>query len=142
MPVRGRGIDLDTMTLASAVASSPVSITATSSATGQTCLTTGAFTVENAGSFLVEVYAPFLTIGTTNLDVELWDSTTFLQSLSGHMAATINRPGATMITKQTLAAGGHTLIVKAFVDGGTGTFGAGAGTTGVAPNAQLLVSPA
>src|SRR5438445_13537241 len=95
MTVRARGIDLDTIYNARATIAAEVSVTATTSATGNTCLTTGAFTVENAGTYLVTVYTPYLTIGTTNLDVELWDGTTFLSSLSGHMAASVARPGST-----------------------------------------------
>ena len=142
MPVRGRGIDLDTMYNARVAATSDVSVTATSSATGNTCITTGAFTIDNGGTYLIEVFVPYLTIGTTNLDVELWDGATFLTSMSGHMAASIPRPGGTMTTFQTLASGGHNLSVKAFVDAGTGHFGANNGATGNAPNAWLTVSPA
>lgn len=142
MPVRQRGIDLDTNYNARVAITSEVSITATSSATGNTCISSGAFTLENGGTYLIEVFTPYLTIGTTNLDVELWDGATFLTSLSGHMAASVARPGATMTTFQSLAAGGHTITVKAFVDGGTGKFGANNGATGNAPNAQLTISPA
>lgn len=142
MPVRARGIDLDTFDLASATIAAEVSITATSSATGNTCITTGAFNVENPGSFYVEVYAPYLTIGTTNLDVELWDGSTFVSSMSGHMAASVARPGATFSVKTALAAGAHNLTVKAFVDAATGKFGANNGATGNAPNAWLRVRPA
>src|ERR1700745_2696431 len=120
MPVRNRGIDLDTMYNARATISADVSITHTSSATGDTCITTGSFNVENGGLYFVEVFVPYLTIGTTNLDVELWDGATLLTSLSGHMAATIPRPGTQMATFQTLTTGAHTLTVKAFVDAGTG----------------------
>lgn len=119
-----------------------VAITATTSATGNTCITTGAISIGNGGDYLIEVSAPYLTIGTTNLDVELWDGATLLTSLSGHLAASVARPGVFMRTFQALAVGGHNLTVKAFVDAGTGKFGAGAGTTGLAPNAWLTVSPA
>lgn len=118
------------------------SITATTSGTANTCISSGAFSITNEGTYLVEVYTPYLTIGTTNLDVELRDGTTLLQSLSGHMAASVALPGCTLTTFVYLAAGAHSLVVKAFVDAGTGKFGAGAGTTGVAPNAYLTVSPA
>ena len=147
MPVRARGIDLDTMALASVALTAEASITATGSATGDTCITTGKFTVENGGSFKVEVFTPYITKGTTNIDVELFDGATaatgtFLTSLSGHMAASVARPGAVMIAVVNLVAGTHTLTVTAFVDGGTGKFGAGDGATGDAPNARLRVTPA
>ena len=139
MPVELSGRNIDTLDFASAQIAADVSITATSSATGNTCITTGAFTIENAGTYYVEVYAPYLTIGTTNLDVELWDGSTLVSSMSGHMAASIPRPGATFGVRTSLAQGGHNLTVKAFVDAGTGHFGAGSGATGNAPNAYLRV---
>ena len=142
MPVRQRGIDQDTNYNARVTIAADVSVTATTSATGNTCITTGAFSIVNEGTYLVEVYVPYLTIGTTAIDVELWDGATFLTSLTGHMTATVPRPGATMQTFQTLTAGGHNLAVKAFVDAATGHFGAGSGATGNAPNAVLSVSPA
>lgn len=141
MPVRGRGIDLDTFYVAQVTAATEVSITATSSATGNTCLTSGAITIANGGSYLVEVYAPYLTIGSTNLDVELYDGSTFVTSLSGHLAASVVRPGSNMRAIVSLTPGAHTLKVTAFVDAGTGKFGAGDGATGDAPNAFMLVRP-
>lgn len=142
MAVRGRGTDLDTFDLASATIAAEVSITHTSSGTADTCITTGAFTVDNGGTYYIEVYTPYLTIGTTNLDVEVWDGATLISSMSGHMAASITRPGATFSVKTTLAQGGHNITVKAFVDAGTGKFGANNGATGNAPNAWLRVRPA
>src|SRR5438874_1372824 len=142
MPVRARGIDLDTFDLAGATIAAEASITATTSATGNTCISTGIFNVENPGTFYVEVYAPYLTLGTTNLDVELWDGSTFVSSLSGHMAAGVTRPGVTFSVKVALALGSHTPTVKAFVDAGTGKFGANNGATGNAPNAWIRVRPA
>lgn len=140
MPVRGRGIDLDTLYVVRTSITSEVSVTATSSATGNTCIS-ATFSPENPGTFLVEVFVPYLTIGTTNLDVELFDGSTFLASLTGHMAASIPRPGAQLYAIQTFSAASHTLKVTAFVDAGTGKFGANNGATGNAPNATLLVSP-
>lgn len=142
MTVRLRGTELDTFYNARVSISAEVSVTATSSATGNTCITSGAFSISNGGDYRIQVYTPYLTIGTTNLDVELWDGSTFLTSLSGHMAASLARPGANMVTFQNLTVGSHTITVKAFVDGGTGKFGANNGATGNAPNAWLMVSPA
>src|SRR5207247_2285110 len=113
----------------------------TSSAAPTTAITVPSFPVEG-GTYKVEVYAPFLTIGTTNLDVELWVDGAFNVSLSGHMAASIPRPGVTFSNYVALVNGNHTLLVRGFVDAGTGVFGAGAGTTGVAPNAYCAVFPA
>jgi hypothetical protein len=141
MPVRARGIDLDTFNVAQASIAAGVNITATSSATADTVLTTGVFNVDNPGTFLVTVFSPQLTRGTTNLDLELRDGTTFLTTLSGHYAAAVPFVPMTYRALVTLAAGTHTLNVKGFVDAGTGVFGAGAGTTGNLPNAFITVQP-
>jgi hypothetical protein len=146
MPVRGRGIDLDTFSVAEAVLAVEASITATTSATGNTCITTGVFSVENPGNFWVEVWTPYLTKGTTNIDVELFEGATaaagtFLTTLSGHLAADGPKPSYYQV-RRALTAGNHTLTVTAFVDGGTGKFGANNGATGNAPNAWIRVRPA
>ena len=144
MTVRGRGIDLDTFDLASTSIATEVSVTATSSATGNVCLTVGPFTVDNGGNYYFEMFVPYLTKGTTNLDVELWEGTpgtgTLLTTLTGHLAASVASP-ATYQVVLALAAGSHTLKVAAFVDGGTGKFGANNGATGNAPNARARVRP-
>ena len=141
MPIRGRGIDLDTMSIAQASISASVNITATSSATGTVVLSTGVFSVDNPGNFQVIVFTPQLTRGTTNLDIELKDGTTFLTSLTGHYTAAVPILPVTMQAIIALALGTHTLNVTGFVDAGTGVFGAGAGTTGNPPNATITVRP-
>lgn len=136
------------MDLAAAAITTEASITATSSATGDTCISTGVFGIDNAGAYYVEVFTPYITKGTTNIDVELFEGATaatgtFLQTLSGHLAASVViGAGIVYIAKVTLAAGKHQLTVTAFVDGGTGKFGAGAGTTGNAPPAQIRIRSA
>ena len=143
MTTRITGSQITGLDYAAASITSPVSITATSSATGNTCISTGAFAITNPGDYYVEVFTPQLTKGTTNLDVELWDggtSGTFMQTLTGHMTASdILGSGNTFLARVTLAAGTHTMVVTAFVDAGTGSFGAGAGTTGAAPPARIRV---
>ena len=145
MPVRGRGIDLDTFSVAEAQITAEVSITATTSGTGDVCITTGVFSVENPGVFYVDVWTPYLTKGTTNIDVELFEGATaagtFLTALSGHLAADGPKPSY-YVVRRTLAAGDHQLTVTAFVDAGTGKFGANDGATGNAPNAWMRVRPA
>ncbi len=141
MPVRARGIDLDTFNVASAAIAANVNITGTSSAAATTVLSTGVFTVDNPGTFLVTVFTPVLTRGTTNLDLELWDGATLLTTLMPHATAAVPILPVTMRVLVTLAAGGHNLAVKGFVDAGTGVFGAGAGTTGNPPNAFITVQP-
>ena len=144
MTVRGRGIDLDTYSLAQASNTSTTNITATSSATGTVVMTLGPFTVENGGNFLFVLFLPSLTKGTTNVDLELWDGTpgsgTLLTTLTGHLAASVASP-ATYEIKITLASGSHTLKVAGFVDAGTGVFNAGTGATGQLPNAFAYVTP-
>jgi hypothetical protein len=148
MPIQIVGNEIASMDIAAASITTEASITATSSATGNTCISTGAFGVINGGNFYVEVFTPYLTKGTTNLDVELFSGATaatgtFLQSLSGHMtASSVLGQGVVLIAKVNLTAGTHTLTVTAFVDGGTGKFGAGDGATGDAPPAYLRVRSA
>jgi hypothetical protein len=135
------GQNLDNLALVTTVKTSETSVTATSSATGDTCMTLGPFSV-NGGNYFVVLYAPYLTLGTTNLDVELWVDGAFSQTLSGHMAAGVTRPGTVMVARVNLGEGNHTLLVKAFVDAGTGKYGANNGATGNAPNALGFVIPA
>lgn len=139
MPIRLTGSQIGNLAVASATIATEVSVTATSSATGNTCMTIGPFAVEG-GSYVLDVYTPYLTIGSTNLDVEVFEGTTFLNTLSGHMAASLARPGSTYRVVLTLSTGNHTLKVTAFVDGGTGKFGANNGATGNAPNAVATVT--
>lgn len=145
MPIQLSGRNIDTMDFAFATITTEASITHTSSATGDTCITTGKFGLENGGNYYVEVFTPYITKGTTNIDVELFDGATaaagtFLQTLSGHMTASdILGAGVTYIARVNLTAGVHNMTVTAFVDGGTGKFGAGTGTTGNAPPAIIRV---
>lgn len=126
---------------ATAAKTTEVSVTATSSATGDTCIAAGPGDY-NAGLYDVLLSVPYLTIGTTNLDLELWLDAVFNQTISGHMTASVLRPGWSWRARLLINAGTHTLTVKGFVDAGTGKFGAGDGATGNAPNAILSVYPA
>lgn len=143
MTIQQSGQTIGNLDVASASIATEASITATSSATGNTCISTGAFGVVNAGTYYVEVYTPYLTKGTTNLDIELWDggtSGTFLTTLTGHMtASTALGMGVVLCAKVTLTAGSHNMVVTGFVDAGTGKFGANNGATGNPPNAYLRV---
>ena len=147
MPVQIVGNEIANMDIASNSITTEASITATTSATGNTCISTGAFGC-NAGTYYVEVFTPYLTKGTTNLDIELFDGAsaaagTFLQSLTGHMtASSVLGDGVVLCAKVTLTAGSHNMTVTGFVDAGTGKFGAGAGTTGNAPPAFIRVRTA
>lgn len=141
MPVRGRGIDLDTLYFARASITAAVNTTATSSGTATTLISTGAFTLEGPTTVLVELFCASITKGTTNIDIELWDGSTFVQSLTGHLAANVALPGCQLTAITTLAGGNHTLTAKGFVDAGTGTLGAGTGATGQSPPSTIVVSP-
>jgi hypothetical protein len=142
MPVRARGIDLDTFFVASAAIAASVNLTGTSSGTATTAISTGPFSIENGGQYLVTVFTPSLTRGTTNLDLELWDGATLLTTLMSHATAAVPLIPVTMRALVTLAPGNHNLTVKGFVDAGTGVFGAGSGATGQPPNAFITVQPA
>ena len=142
MPIQLEGSVIEHLDFASA------SITATSSATGNTCISTGVFGLDHAGDYYVEVFTPYVTKGTTNIDVELFSGAsaaagTFVQSLSGHLAASVALgAGIYYVAKVTLAAGAQQLTVTAFVDAGTGKFGAGTGATGQPPPARIRVRSA
>jgi len=147
MPIELVGANIANLDVVNASRTTEVSVTATTSGTGNTCLTTGAFNVLNSGDYYVEVFTPYLTLGTTNLDVELFEgassSGTFLQSLTGHMTVGVALgDGMVLIAKVTLTAGSHNMTVCAFVDAGTGKFGAGTGATGNAPPARIRVRSA
>src|SRR5215475_11482917 len=138
MPIRGRGIDLDTLYIAEAQVSSNQSISATTSATGTVVMTLGPFTMDGPGIVYVEIYTPSLVKGTTNVDLELWldgapGTGTLQTTLSGHLSANAT-PFVSQVRFQ-LSNGNHTLRVAGFVDAGTGTFSGQAGTTGLFPNA-------
>lgn len=144
MPVRLRGIDLDTMSLSRTAISANVSLSATTSATGNVAITLGPFSVENPGTYRVHVYTPSLVKGTTNVDLELWldgapGTGTLLTTLSGHLAASAIPFVSDVFVN--LTGGNHTLRVAGFVDAGTGTFSANNGATGNFPNAYAVVYP-
>lgn len=148
MPITVYGFEIANLNIASASITTEASITATTSATGNTCISTGVFEVKNGGNFLVEVFTPYLTKGTTNLDIELFSGAsaaagTFLQTLTGHMtvSATLGI-GNALVAVVALSAGSNQLTVTGFVDAGTGKFGAGTGATGQPPPARITVQPA
>lgn len=148
MPIEVYGNEIANLDIAYAAITAEVSITATTSATGNTCIQTSKFNAPFNGDYWVEVYTPYLTKGTTNLDVELFSGAsaaagTFLAALSGHMtASSVLGQGIVLASRVTLVAGSNQLTVTGFVDAGTGKFGAGTGATGAAPNAYIRVRSA
>lgn len=143
MPVRGRGTDLDNMSVAEVQIAASVNITATSSATGTVLLTLGPFTLEGPKTVYVETFAPQLTKGTTNVDLEWWldgnpGTGTIFSTATGHLTG--NVVSFYNVVRGTLTTGNHTLRLAGFVDAGTGVLVAGAGTaTGNNPNAWARV---
>jgi len=139
MPVRGRGVDLDTMSVFEVQISSSVTISATTSATGTVVLNSGSFTLDGPKTLYLEAFTPVLVKGTTNVSLEWWldgapGTGTLLTVantlLTGNVAPYYN------VTRVSLTNGNHTLRLAGFVDAGTGTFTAGAGTpTATNPNA-------
>jgi hypothetical protein len=148
MPIQVEGLVIEHLDFVHAAITVEASITATSSATGDTCISTGVFGLDHAGDYYVEVFTPYITKGTTNIDVELFEGATaaagtFLQTLTGHMTASTTIGFCpNMRVLLALTKGAHQLTVTAFVDGGTGKFGAGAGTTGTPPPARIRVRSA
>jgi hypothetical protein len=145
MPIQMEGAVIEHLDFAAAAITAEASITATTSATGNLCIQTPVFGISNPGDYYVEVFTPYLTKGTTNMDVELFEGASaaagsFLQTLSGHMTASAALgSGIVLVARVTLAAGAHQMTVTAFVDGGTGKFGAGTGATGQPPPARIRV---
>ena len=139
MPVRGRGTDLDNMSVAEAQIAASVTISATTSATGTVVLTLGPFTLEGPKTVYVEAFTPSLVKGTTNVDMEWWldgvpGTGTIFSTATGHL--TTNVTPWYGVVRGNLTTGNHTLRLAGFVDAGSGTFTAGAGTaTGNNPNA-------
>jgi hypothetical protein len=139
MPYRVRGEQVANLAVTSTAISASTTTTATSSGTA-----TALMTLPNAffegGTYLVWLYAPFITKGTTNIDIEIWVDGVFSAALTGHMAASTVVPGGVIVGNVTLATGNHVITLRGFVDAGTGTLGAGTGATGQTPNAVCWVT--
>jgi len=139
MPVRGRGTDLDNMSVAETQNTAGVNITNTTSATGNVVLTLGPFTLEGPKTLYLEVWSPQLTKGTTNVSLEWWldgvpGTGTLLTTAT--VLALANVAPYYSVVRVSLTQGNHTLRLAGFVDAGTGVLTAGAGTpTGTVPNA-------
>ena len=117
-----------------------VSVTATSSATPNDVVSSGAVTYTGE-KVLIEGYFAHLTRGTTNIYVDLWDDATRLAQMSGNSyTATIN--GVSVANRRTPSAASHTYKFRAYVDAGTGTVGAGPGdgTGSLLPPSFIRVS--
>jgi hypothetical protein len=116
---------------------SPVSITATTAATAQTVVSSGAITYE-AVPHMIEFYTPAAqppSVSGARITFELYDSSTDITSL-GYVqvpAAAAMLVATTILFRVTPTAASHTYIVKAFTSTGTSTVHAGAGGANVLP---------
>ena len=88
MTQRFTGSHIANLAVGSASITTEVSVVATTSAGGTLCMTIGPFAVDG-GQYKLEVYAPYLTLGTNNLSLEVFEGSTFISTLSGLMAAWI-----------------------------------------------------
>lgn len=141
MPISVQAGELGGVSIATAVITSNQTTTATSSGTATALATIGPVGCYGV-TYIAELWAVAITKGTTNISVELWLDGAFNQSILP-LSVNATNPNPILLRSQiNLTDGAHTLTWRAFVDAGTGTLVAGAGTTGVAPNAvaRLMVA--
>lgn len=140
-PIALVGERLANQAILQTVLTASTTTTATTSGTATNLMSLGRGNFEG-GSYRVIMWAVALTKGTTNVSLELWVDSAFNQSV---VPLSTNAANPNPILTHSLVAlnpGSHLLELKGFVDAGTGTLVAGAGTTGVAPNAVGFVIPA
>ena len=140
-PVAFVGEKLAGFAIAQTILTANATTTATTSGTATNLLALPRAGFEG-GNYRVFLWAVAITKGTTNVSVELWVDGAFGQSALPLSVNAVN-PNPILLTNLVfLNPGSHLLEYKGFVDAGTGTLVAGAGTTGVAPNAVGFVIPA
>lgn len=137
-PVALVGEKLAQQAIATSVLAANVTTTATSSGTATALVTLGPAGFEG-GTYLVYLWAPAITKGTTSISVELWLDGVFNQSILNAYVNATNPTPVTLVSRVAIGPGSHTVTLRGFVDAGTGTLVAGAGTTGVAPNAVAFI---
>lgn len=119
-----------------------VTFTATTSATANTIIT-GTSQAYDGTAIWVEFGADRVLTGTTAFGFSLYDGTTELGIIAqATLGANVPIPVTRRVRIAAPGAGTHQFIIKAFVDGGTGTVTAGAGTIGLPSPAYLLVTKA
>lgn len=118
-----------------------VSITATTDATADNVVSSGAVTYDGTAVW-VEFYCPFVVSSAGQTVVTLYDNTAGA-SLGRILqpAASTQLPGLAR-RRFTPAAGSRTYSIRAFVGSGTGTIGAGAGGAGVSMPAYVRITKA
>ena len=140
-PIAFSGEKLANQAIAQTVLTANATTTATTSgtATNLCALPRAGF---EGGNYRVFLWAVAITKGTTNVSVELWVDGAFGQSALPLSVNAVNPNPILLTNLVALNPGSHLLEYRGFVDAGTGTLVAGAGTTGVAPNAIGFVIPA
>ena len=140
-PIALVGEKLAQQAIAQTVLSASATTTATTSGTATNLLALPRANFEG-GNYKVFLWAIAITKGTTTVSVELWVDTAFGQAVLPLYANATNPNPILLCSQVALNPGNHLLEYRGFVDAGTGTVVAGAGTTGVAPNAIGFVIPA
>jgi hypothetical protein len=139
MPYRLTGKELANLAVTSVQLTASVTTVATSSGAA-TALVTLPNAFYEGGDYLVYLDAPFITKGTTNINIEVWVDGVFSVTMSGVVTVSTVVPGSVLTSKVTLSAGNHVITLRGFVDAGTGTLGAGTGATGQVPPAFCWVT--
>jgi hypothetical protein len=125
---------------------SPVSVTATTEGTANTCVTGSAVTYDGSTVVMIEVYTPNLRTDTTtavrNIAVALYDGSSSIGFLGFMEDNGVDGPAnATLMRRRlTPSAASHTYSARAWVNAGTGTFGAGAGGSGAYMPAYIRIT--
>lgn len=134
MPINVQSSELGGVSIATVAITANVTTTATSSGTATALATVGPVGLYGV-PYVAELWAVAITKGTTTISVELWVDGVFNQSILPLSVNATNPAPILLRSVFTPTDGSHTVTWRAFVDAGTGTLVAGAGTTGVAPNA-------
>lgn len=134
MPITVQSVELGGVSIATVSIAAPVTTVATTSGTATALATVGPVGLYGV-PYVAELWAVAITKGTTSISVELWVDGVFNQSILPLYLNATNPNPILLRSVFTPADGAHTVTWRAFVDAGTGTLVAGAGTTGVAPAA-------
>jgi len=141
VPITVQNTAIGSLAIGTQVITANVTTVATSSAAATALATVGPVACYGV-NYIAELWAVAITKGTTNVSVELWVDGVFNQSILPLSVNTTNPNPVLLRSQVALTDGVHTITWRGFVDAGTGTLVAGAGTTGVAPNAlaRLIVA--
>lgn len=135
------GSSLGSVSVSSVAISANVTTVAVSSAASSVLMTLPPFAASD-GNYLIELFSPGVTKGTTTVSLELWLNAVFNQSICSLLVNAVAINPFSWRGLVALATGGQSLTVRGFVDAGTGTLTAGTGATGAQPNAVLTARAA